>query len=163
MLRILGKTVSQVRRRRGLTQIELAQRAGVGLATIQNIESERANPSLETLLAIFKVLRIQIQLDAEASSIDWPTLSALGCPIMNDRASNQSPSVNRLLEEIGTLNPEEFKPREAKAVAAWLAAIRDHYPSVWRRIPYGIRAWSQNQDFSHKLRRTALERLADYL
>ncbi|MGN6254006.1 MAG: helix-turn-helix domain-containing protein [Solirubrobacterales bacterium] len=44
-LAALGRVVSAIRRERGLTQEELAERAGVGKSDVGDIESGRRNPT----------------------------------------------------------------------------------------------------------------------
>jgi transcriptional regulator with XRE-family HTH domain len=46
---ILGANVRRVRQRAGLTQAELAQRAGLAQPAISLIEAGQANPTVQTL------------------------------------------------------------------------------------------------------------------
>lgn len=54
----LGQCVRDARKRCGLTQQELADRSGMGLRHIQNIEYGLVNPSYECLDALIKSLGI---------------------------------------------------------------------------------------------------------
>ncbi len=59
----LEDIVFVMRRRReelGLTQIELSERSGVHLRSINNLESGTGNPSLETLNKLTEVLKLEI-------------------------------------------------------------------------------------------------------
>jgi DNA-binding XRE family transcriptional regulator len=47
-----GHRVAQARKRAGLTQPQLAERVGVGRATIARIEAERQSPSVALALKI---------------------------------------------------------------------------------------------------------------
>ncbi|MBW7846098.1 MAG: helix-turn-helix transcriptional regulator [Bacteroidia bacterium] len=52
-----------IRKRRdalGYSQKELAEKSGVHLRSINNIESGKGNPSLDTLLKIVEVLRLEL-------------------------------------------------------------------------------------------------------
>lgn len=52
----LAERVERLRTAKGLTQPELAEAAGVGLATIARVERGDVSPSLETLAAIARAL-----------------------------------------------------------------------------------------------------------
>ena len=52
-----------LRRRReelGLTQVELSERSGVHLRSINNLESGKGNPSFETMNKLAEVLKLEI-------------------------------------------------------------------------------------------------------
>jgi DNA-binding XRE family transcriptional regulator len=51
-----GNRVGEARRRVGLTQPELAERANVGRSTIARIEAGRQSPTIEVALAISRGL-----------------------------------------------------------------------------------------------------------
>jgi transcriptional regulator with XRE-family HTH domain len=44
----------------GMTQQELADRSGIHLRSINNIEGGKTNPSLDTLLKIAEVLKLEV-------------------------------------------------------------------------------------------------------
>ena len=54
---ILGANVRLARQRAGLTQAELAQRAGLGQPAISLIEASQANPTVQTLQQLADALR----------------------------------------------------------------------------------------------------------
>ena len=54
--------VREARRQAGLTQRELAQRAGTSQAAIGRIERGRQSPSLETLQRILRGCRVELRL-----------------------------------------------------------------------------------------------------
>ncbi len=160
----IGSQIRSARRKRGLSQHELASRSGIGVATVQNIERNRANPALQTLLALCKVLKIRIRLERDPVKVEWDELGAYGCPLMAEQpVAIQNRSKTRLLEILEEIDLEELKGRQVSACAAWLHAIRDHYPSVWHRIPAAHRAWASNRAVVPKLRRLALATLGSYL
>lgn len=43
-----------------ISQSDLAEMAGVGLATVKDIERKKGNPSMSTVLKIFEVLGMEI-------------------------------------------------------------------------------------------------------
>ena len=58
----LGNLVREAREKRGLTQVELAEIAGVADKTIQNIENYRGNPRFNVLIQIIQTLNIPADL-----------------------------------------------------------------------------------------------------
>lgn len=70
----LGRALRDARRRRGLTQQELARRAGVAQPTVSNIERAVSPASLDTLLRLFAALRLELVLkdrEGPAASSPW--------------------------------------------------------------------------------------------
>ena len=59
----LGKRLRQLRRRRGLTQLELARRSGVSRTTIAGIEiGQRDNLSLDGGLRLARALGVSVEM-----------------------------------------------------------------------------------------------------
>jgi XRE family transcriptional regulator, regulator of sulfur utilization len=74
LARLVGARVGQLRRERGWSLSSLAKRAGLGKATLSEIEAGQRNPTLETLYAIAAQLQIGLaELLLEDGS---PTASA---------------------------------------------------------------------------------------
>jgi len=59
----LGQRLARVRKQQGLSQTELAQEAGLGVATLRRIESGRSG-QMESWLKIMKALRMTASVDA---------------------------------------------------------------------------------------------------
>jgi transcriptional regulator with XRE-family HTH domain len=57
---ILGRNIRRLRRRRGLTQEELAFEAGIDLTYMGGIERGKRNPSLLVLVRIAKALAVPL-------------------------------------------------------------------------------------------------------
>lgn len=57
----LGFFIKEHRKQAGLTQLELANLAGVGKTTVFDIEKNKETVSWSKLLAILKVLNIEVQ------------------------------------------------------------------------------------------------------
>ncbi len=57
----LGLFIKEHRKEAGLTQLELANLAGVGKTTVFDIEKNKETVRWNTLLAILKVLNIEVQ------------------------------------------------------------------------------------------------------
>jgi len=64
----IAKTVYFCRKQSGLSQLALAQLAGVGKTVVFDIEKGKKSVQLDTLLKIFDVLNIQIKLITPFSS-----------------------------------------------------------------------------------------------
>ena len=58
----ISKIISERRKALGSTQTELAEMAGVGIATVKDIERGKGNPSLKTLEQLCTVLGFEIEL-----------------------------------------------------------------------------------------------------
>ena len=54
--RAIGQDLRQRRRKSGLTQAEIARRAGIRLETLSRLENGHGNPTLATLNAILQAL-----------------------------------------------------------------------------------------------------------
>lgn len=158
----LAEIIRKTRQSRGLTQTSLASRAGVGLATLQNIENNNANPSIGTIESVFKILGIRMHFEVQRKPLDWSELASHGCPVTAP-PNNEIATPSNLIKVIHQIHFDTLKARERKAVAAWLHAIKDHFPSRWNEINYGVRAWAQNQECNPKLRRIALNVLGTFL
>jgi XRE family transcriptional regulator, regulator of sulfur utilization len=68
----VSKLLKEVREKRGLSMTELADKAGLSRAMISFIEHELRNPTLDTLLRVTAVLKIELanvirQATAEAN------------------------------------------------------------------------------------------------
>ena len=59
----LGQRLARVRKQQGLSQTELAQEAGLGVATLRRIESGRSG-QMESWLKIMKALKLTASVDA---------------------------------------------------------------------------------------------------
>lgn len=56
----LGARIKHFRKKRGLTQIELAELANISRSYLADMERDRYNPSLDTLIAIAQALHIEL-------------------------------------------------------------------------------------------------------
>jgi transcriptional regulator with XRE-family HTH domain len=53
---IVGERVTLLRRRKGLTQPELAHQAGMGITTLNRVENAHASMTMEKVVALAKIL-----------------------------------------------------------------------------------------------------------
>ena len=169
----------------GLTQSELAHRAGVSLPTVQNLEAGRANPTQATLSAVLEALGFQVQ--AVASPADWDGLARCGAPLLlagpegspsgpaEVRESHFRPSPQQLLEhlraaclELLESPEEEGQARRREAVQALLMALQGHFPSFFQEHLAGIPLYASHlsrpaDGRTIRLAREAVAVLAEYL
>lgn len=110
----LGSNIKRIRGLRGLTQAELAERAGLSTIGISNIETGTRNPRPGTLEAIAKVLGVsEIELHgghAPGASLDL----------------NNSELIGRIVSILPTLNEDELRN---------ILATVEHSPSVLSGSP----------------------------
>ena len=166
----IQETVRQNRHSNGLTQFELAQRAGISLPCLQNIEAGRGNPELSTLNAIFRVLGLELKV--EISPVDWDALAACGAPLMTTTHSSirATPAllVAQLNRAIRGPSLNAANEREFEALLALVSALQDHFPSFFRKHfkkshPIHEFASTPRTGRIVKLRRQAIAKLASYL
>jgi len=172
----MGLPASQVREARrqlGLSQAELGQAAGVSLATVQNVEAGRANPSLSTLERILAPLGLS--LSVEAAAADWDALVALGVPLSGAASPAFRPTPELLRRhvhlaalEVARGGSDAERERRREALQAVLVALEHHHPSTFARLFAGseaVQALRPAALTGHliKLRRIALRALAEYL
>ena len=169
----IGMALKTRRLNLDMTQAILAVKSGVSLATLQNIEAGRANPALGTMEAICGVLKLEVFVRPIR---DLPALSGLlsfGLPLLGAPAATVAkvrPTSMSLIAALNTggglMHGLRTGSREEKALASFLWALRDHYPSVWRKLNARTRSWLGELDddaFSIQLRRLSLRRLSGYL
>lgn len=68
---LLASNISLLRSKKGLSQGEIARRAGIPRTTWTNLESGQANPSLTTLVKVAEVLQISLE-ELISKPIDGP-------------------------------------------------------------------------------------------
>lgn len=81
----IGKNVKLYRKQRGLTQVQLAQKANLSRSYLADVEADRYNPSVDTLKAIADALQVgshvllgedqstTIKKEANESIPEWAT------------------------------------------------------------------------------------------
>ncbi|MCD4773950.1 MAG: helix-turn-helix transcriptional regulator [Bacteroidales bacterium] len=64
-LKELIKTLKKRRELLGVTQEHLAELSGVGLRTLKALESNKSNPTFETLSKLIEVLGMELKLEVK--------------------------------------------------------------------------------------------------
>lgn len=62
----IGNIIKQRRKFLGITQQDLSEIIGIGLRSLVDIETGKANPTLETLLLIFEALGLSIDVKVKS-------------------------------------------------------------------------------------------------
>jgi transcriptional regulator with XRE-family HTH domain len=57
---LLGKRIGDIRKRNGLSQEKLAERAGISAQYVSNIERGKENPTLDLLLGLADALKVSL-------------------------------------------------------------------------------------------------------
>lgn len=58
----LSSIIKERRQALGLSQLDLAEMAGIGIATVKSIETDKANPSIRIVEALSEVLGLELML-----------------------------------------------------------------------------------------------------
>lgn len=164
----IQETVRENRHLIGLTQFELAQRAGISLPCLQNIEAGHGNPEVSTLNAIFQILGLELK--AEPSPIDWDALAACGAPLMSisQRSIRATPALLVTQLNLALRGLSKANEREIEALLALASALQDHFPSFFKKHfkkSHPIHEFTRKGSTGRiiKLRRQAIAKLASYL
>ena len=70
VLKAIGERVCQQRLSRGLTQDELAKRAGISKRSLERLERAESNPRLSAFVAVCQVLGLACGFDALVPSVE---------------------------------------------------------------------------------------------
>jgi DNA-binding XRE family transcriptional regulator len=135
----LGRSLRGHRVELGLTQSALARKAGVSLATVQNVEAGRANPAMATVKRILD--QVGMTIEWKPREADWDALATFGLPLRPARTRRRrvrsAAALRALLlpalVEVRSSKDADDRERKVEALRALLLALRDHYPSVFRR------------------------------
>ena len=146
----------------------MAGRAGVSLATVENIEGGRANPSLSTLTRVLASVGLSVAVQVDP--VDWQALIALGLPLQGEGRDLPRRDAATLQAELGraVLALDGATPRQAECVRALLLALCLHFPDVaerWFAAAPHVRAAVPASPTGReiKLYRIARARIAEYL
>lgn len=131
------KHLKELRQSLGLTQADVSRLSRVSLPLIQKLEYEEANPSWKTLEKIGNVLGFDITLSPKKA--DWNLLISAGVPLHGYKEFNGKITLPALVMHVkNAWGQDNLDPRHREAIAAFVLAIKRHYPSVWRRYFHSI-------------------------
>jgi len=72
----LGATLRRLRRRRGATQDQIAERAGLSLKSVGEIERGEGNPGLDSLVKLADALEVEVAALFTPESLAPPRISS---------------------------------------------------------------------------------------
>jgi transcriptional regulator with XRE-family HTH domain len=156
----------------GISQVKLAYESKVSLPTIQNIEAQKANPTLDVLEKLFQTLGLELVVRPIPINIELAI--ALGVPLTSSVALNThfTPSKSALITEAKKWNYALIDPhlseREKLAIISLIMALKDHYPTFYHQeicFPTFEEKIAEHRANSSviKLRRISLSNLSKYL
>lgn len=64
-LTTLGKTIKERRKTLDITQLQLAELAGISVNTLYKLERGQSNPTIEVLVKIAEVLGMELKLEVK--------------------------------------------------------------------------------------------------
>ena len=112
--RKIGESVRRARGAAGLTQADLAEAAGLETETVSRIERGAFGPSLPTLVAISKALRLDVsRFIGETSQEGAPAPSSPVVRRIAARAALLPPSAQRTLLAVAELIPPPRRGRRS--------------------------------------------------
>lgn len=171
-MRIMKCDLKTLRMNIGFSQVKLAHESGVSLPTIQNIEANKANPTVDIFEKIFHALGLKFEITPIPFNVE--VAIAFGVPLT---------SLNRPLDPV-IVNAQELKhetrkwhhafldgslgERERLALTAFLIALKTHYPNFYNSEianPVFEKEIQKHINSAKviKLRRLALNSLSKYL
>lgn len=131
------------RRALGFTQLALARRASISLATLQKIEAGKVSPRWENVAAIMDQLGLEIEFPEQ--QLDLDTLVDIGVPLSgqinkdffkNTNSLSRDQTIERIaqvLHKALILKPK-LELRVLEALSAYLFSIKTYYPSAYRNL-----------------------------
>lgn len=78
----LGNAIRRARKKRGMSQSELGEKAGLRQETISLIENGNSAAKLETILAVLAVLNLELQIHSRMNKV---TMAAMGLSPADDK------------------------------------------------------------------------------
>ncbi len=155
-----------------ISQVTLAQESGVSLPTIQNIEADKANPTIEIMEKLVAALGLKIWLkphefEAERAIMFGVPLSSVTAKKLNNVIVNPRNLYIEIRKWLQIFEVNGFNEREEEAVIAFLKGLKDHYPEFSQKISIkNLESKIQKLEKSGKiikLRRIALSNMSKYL
>lgn len=159
----------------GFSQVKLAQESKVSLPTIQNIEAQKANPTIDVLEKLFLALGIEFIVQPIQFNVE--NAIALGVPLtsaLKKQKKNEAPKPSSTILKKETrkwqyaLFENSLSEREELAIISFLVAIKDHYPRFYNEeiiCPIFEKKIKEQRACGKviKLRRICLNGLSKYL
>lgn len=127
---MLIEKIKSLRKAMGLTQVELSQKAGVSLPTIQNIEALKANPSLQVLEKILLALNAELRIASTSENLNIIDYFNM------DLSQFKTIDFKQALDKLITSSKHHLKDRELDLQVALYASLLDHYANWLKSQKY---------------------------
>lgn len=135
----MAKNLTTLRKKKGISQLQLAKLTGTTRATITLIESGKSNPTLEILLKISQGLKISIEELISNPRAECKLVKASEVPL--DRRSKNGVSLRKLLPEKLPATEIDELTLEADAVltgAPHIEGTREYFTCVKGEFLIGV-------------------------
>jgi transcriptional regulator with XRE-family HTH domain len=128
---MIGSIIKQARTASGLTQSELAGLAAISLATIQNIEAQKANPSFTTLEKL--LFHLGLKFSIEPQRPNWDYISKVALPFGPKVATLDVGFFVHQLRLAAEQTWIDASPREVEALQVLFIVLRQHFPALVKK------------------------------
>lgn len=120
----VGERIKKFRKQKGLTQVKLAEKAGISRSYLADVESDRYNPSLTTLMDLAQALNVTASCFLDEKEIDFRNLIQL--------CKKNGMSLNSL-GEVLDISPKEldYIRYNKIPVEETMFKIADHFDCTW--------------------------------
>ena len=166
-------SLKSIRKSFGYSQVQLAHLSQVSLPTIQNVEAQKANLTIETLEKLLLPLG-NLQVKISPPPFRYSLAIKLGAPLTSKGSEDfpGKPTPELLVSEakswVVLFSLRLLSEREKQSLTALLMAIRSHYPSFYNEsLNFPIFESMMKTNFKNgkvvKLKRLALHKVSSYL
>ena len=132
VIRRVGLRIARLRHERGWSAAELARRAGVGKATLSEVESGRRNATLETLDALTSALEVPLSapLLAPSGSLEIPRALVKGEPVIAELVIHDEAADT--ISELYRVSVRAHAPRHRATTGTGLQKTALVFQGAWR-------------------------------
>ena len=114
-----GPRIKKARERAGLTQVDLAEAAGVAVGTVQNVESGKAAPQEAKLQAILEVLGLLRHHTERWSDEQWSVAEMAVALFDQVPVARQPEAAERMAQMLADFLVQETTAPAVQAVPDW--------------------------------------------
>lgn len=120
----VGERIKKYRKQNGLTQVKLAEKAGISRSYLADVESDRYNPSLTTLMDLALALNITASCLLDDKEIDFRNLIQL-CEENGLSLDFLGELLGIPPKELGSIRSNKIPDKET------MFKIVDHFDCTW--------------------------------
>lgn len=137
--RNIARNLSNLRKNRGLSQLQVANLAGITRASVALLESGSANPTLEILLKVCRALRVSLDEFISPPRAECRLIKAVDVPV--DRRSKNGVLLRKLLpEKIPATEMDELRlePGALLTGSPHIEGTREYFTCTAGEISVGV-------------------------